>query len=279
MYLNDDNDNNNNNHNNNQSSSSNMSLGTYIAIFDQVTSCSMSLVRNNTVGVSVMLEAKHCSFPTTSQIDIHTIVTKMGRNLAFCRMEARNVDQGNALVCTGSHINFLNLGTSTWYSDFFFKRPRGFPLYRLYYDTTRRVLLGRKETAQPQHRLSEIVLPYFQPDPTKIGKASFQVKSLHENYTSGFHGGCQAIVMELTGRRLARAVLRHSSPLLESIEIKYQSVGSGIVDLMAFVEVVHNDSRLSMRVEMRRRQQQQQQQQQQQREQSRVLLNSLSMFR
>ena len=176
-----------------------LSLGTHVAVIDQITSCAMSLVRKSTTGVSVLLEAKHHSFPTSNQINVITYVTKMGRNLAFCRTEARDVNPPKALVCTGSHINFLKVGGGSgssgagrWLSDFL-TSPRGFHLVKSYQETKRSLQQqgrGRSTSSKPkqQQRLfADIILPYLTFSKDRIGRATFQLQAMHENYSSGFH--------------------------------------------------------------------------------------------
>ena len=265
-----------------------ISLGTWVALLDQATSCAIYMVREGIwSGVSVVLDAQHVAFPTSREVLVKARVTKVGRSLAFCRVAIHDHQTG-ALVCIGSHINFLsvlgngkpNPGKS---SNNNANTNKGVEAHTGLTDASTTVQSGDApqgtemdspwRSKRPCESMASTIFPYLRFESPSI--ATFDIQPPHQNYGGALHGGCQAVVMELVGLELAKQLLRTTThntsadadtdtvfysntatnPLLESIQVKYKSRATGRVVLKArklFMTCRNGDGvRLSMLVSMR----------------------------
>jgi len=225
--------------------SSAMSLSTYLAVIDDVTTWALVLgdEKRSRPGKSVSLNlwagpsAMNGRRPG-DEVNIVATVKKIGRNLGFCGAEIRDTASGD-LVCFGSHVKYLPMG--------------------LLFDTALSSYGWKAATLYAQHFLSE---PLSNAPPltdlfdslreVSETTATFDVEPIHASLGGPIHGGCQAVLMEMVATHVAEKHLG-SHVALDSIQVEYMSPPSSktvelVTELVPYSETTSDG--LTMRVKL-----------------------------
>lgn len=159
--------------------------------------------------------------PSTKEVDIINVVTKLGKTISFTRTDFRCTKTQN-LLAVSSHVKYMPTGS--WVLDLIFNNKWVSSLYNRWY-----VQPATLPNYAEKNLLQDVILPHF--DYLGQGKAAFQVTNEHTNPFDGLHGGCHAMTMELA----AEAYLKETAsgiPILESMHVDYLGAGAkGRVDI------------------------------------------------
>ncbi len=206
--------------------SKSITLSTYMAIMDDLTTYSLMTVDGGRPGVSVSMnmEAAGPFLSSVKRLAITARTRKVGRNLGFTSAEIRDAAT-NRMICHGSHIKFLPMG---FLADYLLQY--GWLIIQWWYG-----LPHFQPPAPQKERLSlHEVMSTFD---TTTG--SFRVKPYHASLGGPMHGGCQAVLMEMAASAVAESAM--PGCYLQSISIDYLAKPScPLVDTQ--VRVVHQDS-------------------------------------
>jgi acyl-coenzyme A thioesterase PaaI-like protein len=191
-------------------------LSTFAALIDETTSLALVVAdpSRGRPGVSVVLSVEAgpglTALTVGDEIEIISHVQRTGRNLGFTKAEIRSVPTGQ-LICTGSHIKFLNnygrLGN-------FFLSSYGWPFFKGYCDI---VLKDPAEELSTSQSLPELFASLENSDGSSF---SFRGSPALSSLGAPLHGGAQAVLME----RAAEASLpADESLVMDSMEVEYLS--------------------------------------------------------
>ncbi len=206
--------------------SKSITLSTYMAIMDDLTTYSLMTVDGGRPGVSVFMnmETTGSSLSSVERLAITARTRKVGRNLGFTSAEIRDAAT-NRMICHGSHIKFLPMG---FLADYLLQY--GWPVIQWWYGLSH---FQPPVSAKERLSLHEVMSSFD----TNTG--SFRVKPHHASLGGPIHGGCQAVLMEMAASTVAESTL--PGCYLQSISIEYLAKPScPLVDTQ--VRVVHQDS-------------------------------------
>jgi acyl-coenzyme A thioesterase PaaI-like protein len=183
-----------------------VSLSTYMAMMDDVTTWALVLAdsKRSRAGISVSLQAawnptlKTTISTTTSaseQVVLFTAaVKKIGRNIGFVGAEIRDAAT-NELLCFGSHIKYMPMGPLT---DFALSST-GWELTKLYSEH----ILSVPKAVDTSTDLFESFRLHKRSDDSST-MASFTPSKVHASLGGPIHGGCQAVLMEMAAQEYVK---------------------------------------------------------------------------
>ena len=186
-------------------------LSTLAAIVDEATTLALAVVGRPGVSVMLSMDAGPAlrQLRAGDEIEITSFVQKTGRNVGYTKAEIRLVPTGQ-LVCSGSHIKFLNFG----YVGGFLFSSHGWPILKAYCD-----YVSPTKEALPIPTLTELFLSL---ESDGNSKATFSASPAHSSLGGPLHGGAQAVLLE----RAVESVLPLDSDTifeLDSMQMEYLS--------------------------------------------------------
>lgn len=193
-----------------------ISLSTYLALMDETTTFALLLADPSRArpGVSISLNMHRRpgarNYKLGDPVVILSSTSKVGRNVGFAEAEIRSVGS-NELICYGSQVKYLpmSLIAELMLSSY------GWPLT---------VFCADWYSKDSKDLTSDVTLAdamaSFRFD-DKQNCATFEALPLHASPGGPVHGGCQAILMELSGRVLAQRIFGPDAVIqMESITIE-----------------------------------------------------------
>lgn len=210
-----------------------VSLSTYMAIMDDLTTYSLMTVDGGRPGVSVSMNMEAAASQTTTAaaeikwVAITARTRKVGRNLGFTSAEIRDAST-DRMICHGSHIKFLPMG---FLADHLLQY--GWPVLQWWYDLPN----FQPPTLQKKDRVSlkEVMSSY------NATTGTLRVAPHHASLGGPIHGGCQAVLMEMAASSVAESEL--PGCYLQSISIEYLAKPS-CQQVDTQVRIVHQESHL-----------------------------------
>ena len=236
-----------------------LSAGVITAMFDEVSTAACILQdKTHRPGVSVALDVEVLqNVPPGTKLRLKTWGDKMGKNLAFCRLDLRDEATGH-LIAVGKHCKYLPTG-ALWDAAF---TPALYPILRqpLMHFTKKHVEKG-EVVPDPTSKCS--IFDYFPLENLKEEgegaktTASMHIKPRHCNGLFKMHGGALAVVVEEVALRdaAAKAAKKKTTtttpappPRVRAINLHYLQANSRVVDLAAWL----NEGGSSSQVEVTR---------------------------
>jgi len=149
------------------------------------------------------------------ELDIDTVVTKLGRTVSFTKTHFRDA-KTQELVGFSSHVKYMPTGSRLM--DWVFTNRFLYDLYEQFYLRSKVI---------PIYEEGPLVSGVLQPhlDFVHPGRATFGITSKHTNPFGSLHGGCHAMIMEMVGKVFAKDQLGCESVLLEAMQIDYLGAG------------------------------------------------------
>ena len=165
------------------------------------------------------------------ELEIDSVVTKLGRKIAFVRTDFRDT-KTNQLVAFSSHVKYMPTGS--FVVDWIMNNRFLYDLYEKFYLQSAQV---------PFHEEKPIVQGVLRPHLQFInaGQATFEVTQEHTNPFGSLHGGCHAMVMEMVAEAFAKDTLGCDKVILEAIQIEFLAAGKLGKTLDVFCESLGAD--------------------------------------
>lgn len=262
---------------NNRMAKKHVSLSTYLAMLDEVTTYALIIAdpkQTDAVGkpgVTITMRNEwnpnytppsYCDHQNDGgalDVTIHSSATKVGGKLGFVNATVYDTKSGQP-ICHNSQIKYLPSAMKI--SDFLLTTPIGFRLLKLYvnYFAGTRInaeqkkmqtyRLGKKEEVNTktkskngdnsspsafynENTLLQDIFHSLQFNDEE-GSAIFEIEPIHNNGWGGFHGGCQAMLMEIVGTYYAKKAAFITTDItdqessnellcLQSIQLEYLS--------------------------------------------------------
>lgn len=218
-----------------------------VALFDEVTTWAIVCVdRDRRPGVSTWLYAERASneiyngiyLGPGNTIDFVARVTKVGKVFGFTEVEAIDVDSGK-VIATGRHVKYLpgSLIQSIMLGPLL-------PLSKLICDN----FMQTYSTSEPLTSMDDLLEMKDLSQDYKFGKLC--LGKFHNNPHGTFHGGSQAITMELMGQKCINHTFEGNNLHANSIDISYMSPGSGDVSVVSNIGNVYDNNNMSVNVKI-----------------------------